>query len=93
MNFQNFFYAPMQVIVEFPVIAFLCAGFFYFLTFRKRKMAILLVADIWLIYGGWESCMWFWSQKVIAPIRVDLFVITPILYFASAVGFFYFFRR
>lgn len=40
----------------------------------------------WLAYGVYETYMYFWMKSVIAPIRVDLLLLTPLLYVAAIVG-------
>ena len=40
----------------------------------------------WLAYGVYETYMYFWMKTVVAPIRVDLLLLTPFLYLAAVVG-------
>ena len=40
----------------------------------------------WLVYGVYETYMYFWMKTVVAPIRVDLLLLTPLLYLAAVVG-------
>lgn len=42
------------------------------------------VAVLWLIYGIYETVMYFWMQTVIAPIRVDLLFLAPLLWAFTA---------
>jgi hypothetical protein len=47
----------------------------------------------WLAYGVYETYMYFWMKSVIAPIRVDLLLLTPFLYLAAVVGVMALIRR
>jgi hypothetical protein len=44
---------------------------------------VLVGAMSWLGYATYECVVWIWSQDVIAPIRIDLLLIAPLLYVVS----------
>ncbi len=49
-------------------------------------LSLLAVVAVWIVYGIYETIMYFWMQTVIAPIRVDLLLIVPVLYLVTLVG-------
>jgi hypothetical protein len=86
-------FAPMLPVLVFPPLAFIptIAFLFFFYRYRPRlnvptKLALLVPAGLWLLYGVYEIRMFYWSQTVSAPIRIDLLLIVPLLYFLLAVG-------
>ena len=48
--------------------------------------AIAIAIAAWILFGVYESYMYHWSRTVIAPIRVDLLLLTPILYAVTVIG-------
>ena len=48
------------------------------LTPRTRRFVVIVIL-LWLVYGVYETVMHFWMQSVIAPIRIDLLLIAPVL--------------
>ena len=86
-------YLPFQVFLLFPPLAFLVAIVFLILFINIHKKAetlnyILLITVLcWIVYGLWEIKMLYWSKTVVAPIRVDLIFIAPLLYTVSLAGF------
>ena len=44
-----------------------------------RKISIFIII-FWSVYGIYETYMYYWMKTVIAPIRVDLLLLTPVLY-------------
>ena len=90
-------FLPMNLIMIFPPIAALIAvGFGYcWLSLLRGKWvargpfglkSVLAAALLWLCYFFYESFMYYWSRSVIAPIRVDLLLIAPLLYLISFFG-------
>ncbi len=86
-------FAPMLPILIFPPLAFIpsTAFFSYFYRYRPRlnrptTLALLVPATLWMVYGVYETRMFYWSQTVSAPIRIDLLLIVPLLYLLLAVG-------
>lgn len=53
---------------------------------KRGRVGTLIAAVAWLAYGIYETRMWYWSQTVIAPIRVDLLLIAPLMYGMTALG-------
>jgi len=53
---------------------------------KLGQIITIAVTLVWTIYGIYETGMYFWMKKVIAPIRVDLLLIAPILYLVTIVG-------
>ncbi len=86
-------FVPMMPVLIFPALAFIpsIAFFVYFYRYRPRlnlptKMALLIPATLWMLYAVYEIRMFYWSQTVSAPIRIDLLLIVPLLYFLLAIG-------
>ena len=85
-------FTPILPFVFFPPLAFLVAGGFGWAYWRRRKepvtgrVGIALAIAAWALFGVYESYMYYWSQTVIAPIRVDLLLLTPILYGVTIFG-------
>ena len=98
ITMMELIYLPFQVFLLFPPLAFIVAGVFLalFLKIRKRQKSLnyllLITVLCWLIYGLWEIRMHYWSKTVIAPIRVDLLLIIPLLYLVSIAGFLSYYR-
>ena len=47
---------------------------------------LIAVITIWVVCGIYETFMYYWMQTVIAPIRVDLLLIVPLLYIVTIIG-------
>lgn len=86
------FYLPIQPFLIFPFLALLPAGlfgFFYYRRSRRRiggRLPLLIAALVWAAYAAYEWRMHAWSETVIAPIRVDLLLVVPILYGVTIAG-------
>ncbi len=53
----------------------------------KLGRAATIVATLtWTVYGIYETRMYFWMKTVIAPIRVDLLLIVPVLYLLTIIA-------
>lgn len=89
---QIFF--PLRLFVALPWLAAAPALLFTVCFARHRasfptarsKLSILGPAFIWLAYAPYEWFMLQWSKGVIAPIRIDLLVLGPVLYAAVFLG-------
>jgi hypothetical protein len=85
-------FAPILPFVFFPPLAFVVAGGFGWAWRRRRREAlagrvgIAIAIAVWILFGVYESYMYYWSRTVIAPIRVDLLLLTPILYAVTVLG-------
>ncbi|MBI3925323.1 MAG: hypothetical protein HY319_07280 [Armatimonadetes bacterium] len=76
----------MRLLVSSPWLACL-VGAVFLLRARWRPSGRLATAGAaFLLYGLYETVMYHWSAQVVAPIRVDLLVIMPLLYLAAGVG-------
>ncbi len=88
----DLFYLPIRIFVAVPLLALAPAMAFAVCYWRRRKrhgtggIAILIGAIVWAAYAIYESYMHAWAQTVVAPIRVDLLIITPMLYAVTVVG-------
>ncbi len=92
------FFFPIALMVGYPFLAFVPAGSFLSFYFWQRNRGesahskkaffrVLLCGLAWLVFAIYEYRMYYWSKTVVAPIRVDLLLITPILYLFTIAGF------
>jgi len=91
MDLLTLFYGPMMLFIGLPFLALVPALLFaraYRVSGRPRAKAALVAAILWALYGLYEGYMFFWSRTVIAPIRVDLLLLAPVLYLATLGGIF-----
>ncbi len=89
-TFLKIFYSPMDPFIRHPELAYFVAAGFVILwavcvwhsgTFRPRLYAfILLPALLWVLYGMHE----YRAQAAGWNIRVDILMIWPVLFVASA---------
>lgn len=88
-------YLPWSIFLFCPYAAFVPALIFlswYFKFARKAlkhtlwKNAVLITGVLWVLYGIYEIRMYFWSKTVVAPIRVDLLFICPVMAMMSFIG-------
>ncbi len=86
-------FLPIMILASLPGTALIPGITFIVLLFvRRRKVAkisrliVVGTSIAWLIYGIYESRMYFWMKTVVAPIRVDLLLIIPVLYLLTIVG-------
>ena len=76
---------PFLVFIALPPLALL-PGLAFWLVWRRRRQRIrrpfwiFAAVGAWALYAVYESGVWLWSRDVVAPIRVDLLVIAPLLY-------------
>ena len=84
---------PIVLMASLPGTAMIPAAIFAGLYIKKRnriskfsRMLTFCVTLVWTTYGVYETGMYFWMNTVIAPIRVDLLLIVPILYLVTIVG-------
>ncbi len=89
MSLPGVFFAPMALVVDRPYLALAPALLFGFGYTRLRPPAprsLLVATVLWALYAAYETYMFFWSKTVVAPIRVDLLLVTPILYLVTVAG-------
>jgi hypothetical protein len=90
MDFPTLFYAPMRLFLERPYLALVPALAFGagFRALRGRRGSgwVLVAALLWGLYAAYETYMLHWSKTVVAPIRVDLLLLAPILYAVTVAG-------
>ena len=92
----GFFILPIPLIIALPDLPGLVAAIFLYMTATRvvhprsrdpRAFWILLLCSaVWLMDWGYEKELEKWGQTVHAPIRSDLVLVAPVLYFVSAVG-------
>jgi formate hydrogenlyase subunit 3/multisubunit Na+/H+ antiporter MnhD subunit len=83
---MTYLFAPFVIFQLFPAAALLpAAGLLALLLTRKNKLQrssvvpACLTALCWVGYGYWEYRVKIWALTEIAPIRVDLLLIYPVL--------------
>jgi hypothetical protein len=69
-----------------PVTVF-GAGYWQLRRARRRSRGLLITTAVWLLCAAYEGVMSVWAQHVIAPIRIDLIVLSPVMYIVTAMGF------
>jgi len=81
---------PFVLIISVPGGAFLPAGALAIWVGRRwsslgglRRGIAGGSVIVWIAYAAYETWMYFWMQSVVAPIRVDLLVIVPLLLVAT----------
>ena len=84
---------PIVVMASLPGTAMIPGAIFVGLYIKRRnriskfgRFISICVTLVWIIYGVYETWMYFWMKTVIAPIRVDLLLIVPVLYLLTLVG-------
>ncbi len=91
------FFFPVAIMTGYPLLALVPAGsflgFYFWQRMREEKpnlkkafFPVLLSGLVWLVFAIYEYRMYLWSKTVVAPIRVDLLLITPILYLFTLAG-------
>jgi hypothetical protein len=77
--------------VEYPALTLLPPALLALVWWSERRRerparGVLVAAAAWLVYALYEIVMYFWSRQVIAPIRVDLLLLTPLMYLVTGFG-------
>lgn len=85
-------FLPMSLLLALPGLPFVpalaltgCAAWRWRRLRRGPRFVVAACAVFWLAYAVYETVMYFWMQTVIAPIRVDLLLIVPVLYVTGGV--------
>jgi hypothetical protein len=87
--------APLGFLVTHPVVAFFPATLFLLYYLARRPAAAelnvpgqvrwsLVAGLVWIVYGFYEMAMYQWSKTVMGAIRVDLFLVLPVLFLLTA---------
>jgi hypothetical protein len=95
MGCLGLFLAPLGFFVSHPFLALIPALAFLVYYFVRRPAAAamevsgqvrwsLVAGLLWTVYTIYELAMHQWSKTVIAPIRIDLFLVGPLLYVLTA---------
>ena len=84
-------YWPTAHWVEHPGLTLVPVVLFGATFWRARRRGLrarglLLTTAVWLLYSVYEGVMFFWAQRVVAPIRIDLIVLGPLMYLVTALG-------
>lgn len=86
-------FLPFVLMMAVPGGAVVPGALFLLVTWKRWARAsrgvrflLLAVVAVWMVYGIYETIMYFWMRTVIAPIRVDLLLIAPVLYLVTLVG-------
>jgi hypothetical protein len=84
---------PVVLLAAFPGGALLPAFILTALYLKRRsgmtklgRAATIVATLTWIVYGIYETRMYFWMKTVIAPIRVDLLLIVPVLYLITIIA-------
>jgi hypothetical protein len=62
------------------------AGFWHMRRTGRRSRGLLVVTMLWGLCAVYEGVMFVWAQQVIAPIRIDLIVLGPLMYVVTGLG-------
>ena len=89
---MDILFFPIVVMIFIPGVALIPPAILTLLYLIRRsrisgfvrKISVSVII-IWAVYRVYETYMYYWMKTVIAPIRVDLLVITPILYMLTIV--------
>lgn len=81
---------PLGLLMFLPGLAFLPVALLMLLAWRnwaamsRWERGIATGGTLlWALYAAYETRMYYWMQTVIAPIRVDLLLLIPLLWLAS----------
>ena len=83
-------FAPIVFCMRYPAAALGPAIGFAACALRKKprhlRWVIVAAALTWFAYAVYEWRMQIWGASQIAPIRVDMFLVAPVLYGMTGVG-------
>ena len=85
MQLLEFLFLPMIVVHDYPPLALIPAALFAAVAIRRRRHGERIAltgaaAAAWAVYTLYELQLGAWEKTVIAPIRLDLLLIAPVLY-------------
>jgi len=83
---MDYLFAPFIIFQLMPLSALTPALLLMFLLFRhspnpgERPLRLVMSCSLlWIAYAIWEYRVKIWAENEIAPIRVDLLLIYPVL--------------
>jgi hypothetical protein len=83
------FFAPFAILVARPYLA-LAPALIFGLGYARMQPAaprsLLAATLVWALYAAYEIYMFFWAKTVVAPIRVDLLLLAPVLYLVTVLA-------
>jgi hypothetical protein len=85
----NPLFAPIRLLMDRPYLALIPAlilGVGYWTGRPEAPKTLLIAAVTSALYSGYETYMHAWSKTVTAPIRVDLLLLTPVLYLLTLIA-------
>lgn len=92
MDILKLFFLPTGIISDYPALGlvptllFAVAGFCY----RRRGFGMVLLivfaAIAWGCFTAYSFRMREWEKTVVAPIRIDLLLLAPVLYIVTLAG-------
>jgi hypothetical protein len=94
VKWENLLFLPFVGFIQWPLAALVPAAAFGLGFLLRRRAVAGIVAAMWLGYAIYESLM---KARVLCTgecnIRVDLLLITPVLWIASFIAVFQLVRR
>ncbi len=94
MKWENLIFLPFVGFIAWPLAALVPAGLLGAAFFVRRRPLMAVAAVLWLGYAIYESLM---KARVLCSgecnIRVDLLLISPLLWILTIVAAVQFFRR
>ena len=94
MKWENLIFLPFVGFIQWPLAALVPAGVLGAAYLARRRRLVLVTALLWLGYAIYESLM---KARVLCSgecnIRVDLLLISPLLWILTIVAIIQFFRR
>ena len=85
------FYWPSVQWVNHPVLTLLPVLVFGAAVRQFRRTGrpwrtLLVMTMSWLVYAIYEALMLILAQRIVAPLRIDLIVLGPLMYVITGVG-------
>ncbi len=79
-------FLPFAILISVPGGAFLPTALLGTWVLRRwsglstaRRTVAGAAVAVWVVYACYETWMYFWMKSVVAPIRVDLLLVVPVL--------------
>ena len=94
MKWENLIFLPFVGFIEWPLAALIPAGLLAAAYLARRRRLVLVTASLWLGYAIYESLM---KARVLCSgecnIRVDLLLISPLLWILTIASIVQLIRR